>query len=183
MIFIHCSLVGYSVALVLRGHGSKFHGSPESFSGFLRNCINCVHNCEDRPLFVLNIIVSNHSVKVIVIHLLIRSTLCHIARNYVHKESLDYLIILIQTLFLLLHIQAYWIKGRLWLLKEPSPSANWPEIWRLRWEKITTWICGSIGIWQKVTRNMIFYQRFTLERMWLTSLIQILWRWGFNLDL
>ena len=71
MIFIHCSLVGYSVALILRGHGFKFHGRPKSFSGFLRNCINCVHNRKDRSSFVLDIIASNHSVKVIVIHVIL----------------------------------------------------------------------------------------------------------------
>ena len=36
----------------------------------------------------------------------IDSVTADIARNYVHKESLDCLIILIQTLFLLFHIQA-----------------------------------------------------------------------------
>ena len=77
--------------------GSNLIGSPESFSGFLCNCINCIQNFEDRSSFVLNITVSNHSVKVIVIHLFIRSTLRHIARNYAHKKSLDCLIIMIQT--------------------------------------------------------------------------------------
>ena len=39
-------------------------------------------------------------------HVFIRATLYHIARNYVHKESLDCLIILIQRFFLPLYMQA-----------------------------------------------------------------------------
>ena len=58
----------------------------------------------------------------IVIHLLIRSTLCHIARNYVHKESLDCLIILIQTLFLLLHIQAVLDKRQAMVVEGAQPK-------------------------------------------------------------
>ena len=58
----------------------------------------------------------------IVIHLFIRSTLCHIARNYVHKESLDCLIILIQTLFLLLHIQAVLDKRQAMVVEGAQPK-------------------------------------------------------------
>ena len=106
----------------MRGHGFKFHGSPECFSGFLHNCINCVHNCENHSSFVLNITVNNHSVKVTVIHVFITSTLCHIARNYVHRESLDCLIILIQTLFLLLHIQAVLDKRQAMVVEGAQPK-------------------------------------------------------------
>ena len=35
----------------LQGHGFKSCWGPELFSGFLRNCINCVHSCEDHSSF------------------------------------------------------------------------------------------------------------------------------------
>ena len=35
----------------------QINGGPEFFPGFLRNCINCVHNCEDHSSFEgLNVI-------------------------------------------------------------------------------------------------------------------------------
>ena len=58
----------------------------------------------------------------IVIHVFIRSTLCHIARDYVHRESLDCLIILIQTLFLLLHIQAVLDKRQAMVVEGAQPK-------------------------------------------------------------
>ena len=42
---------GQSNAPVSRGHGFKPRLSPEIFSGFLRNCINCVHNYKDHSSF------------------------------------------------------------------------------------------------------------------------------------
>ena len=110
----------------MRGHGFKFHGSPECFSGFLCNCINCVHNCENHSSFVLNITVNNHSVKVIVIHVLILLDLHCVTLQeiiyYVHRESLDCLIILIQTLFLLLHIQAVLDKRQAMVVEGAQPK-------------------------------------------------------------
>ena len=109
-----------------------------------------------------------------VIHVFITSTLCHIARNYVHRESLDCLIILIQTLFLLLHIQAVLDKRQAMVVEGAQPKRKLAR--DLEIEMGEDYYMDMREHWDlaKVTRNMIFYQRFTLERMWLTSLIQIL---------
>ena len=39
------------IAMVLGHHGFKSCLSPELFSAFLCNCINCIHNCEDHSSF------------------------------------------------------------------------------------------------------------------------------------
>ena len=82
----------------------------------------------------------------IVIHLFIRSTLCHIARKYVHKENLDCLNI-DSNFILLLHIQAVLDKRQAMVVEGAQRKRKLARDLEIEMgEDLTTWICRSIGI-------------------------------------